>query len=171
MKRPENSEYEAYYRLYVGQVPDGDILDTLASSSRQTAELLIDLEAERKDHRYAPGKWTLGEVLGHMIDTEWVFAFRALAIARGETADLPAMDQDAWAAASDLGGRTLVGLADDLVGVRLATLSLFASFDPAVYRSSGRASGFPFTVRTFPWIIAGHEIHHRQVIKERYLDD
>jgi uncharacterized damage-inducible protein DinB len=170
MKRPDASEYHAYYGLYVGQVPSGDVLATLKEGVRTTVALLSELPPEWAKHRYAEGKWTLAEVLGHVIDTERVFAYRGLCIARGETADLPSMDQDLYAAGSNAGDRPLRSLLDELEAVRRASVALFAGLDPAVATRQGRASGFTFTVRTFPWIIAGHEIHHRKVIEERYLE-
>ena len=170
MQRPETSEYDPYYSLYVNQVEDGDILETLVQSVAETVTLLRDVPPEWVRYRYEPDKWTLGEVLGHIIDTERVFAYRALAIARGETAELPGMDQDEYAAASNAGEREMESLLDELKAVRGASLALFANLDPAVDTRAGRASGCPFTVRTFPWVVAGHEIHHRKVIVERYLE-
>lgn len=169
MNRPDASEYNSYYGLYVGQVPDGDIFDALRQGVRDTVTLLADLPPDWARFRYAEGKWTLAEVLGHVIDTERVFAYRGMCIARGETADLPSMDQDLYAANSNAGERDLSSLLDELEAVRGASVALFAGLDPAVATRRGRASGFPFTVRTFPWIVAGHEIHHRKVIAESYL--
>ncbi|MEE8524383.1 MAG: DinB family protein [Thermoanaerobaculia bacterium] len=169
MKRPDASEYNSYYGLYVGQVPDGDIFDALREGVRETVALLAEVPSDWAGFRYAEGKWTLAEVLGHLIDTERVFAYRGMCIARGETADLPSMDQDVYAANSNAGERGLSSLLDELEAVRGASVALFAGMDPAVATHQGRASGFPFTVRTFPWILAGHEIHHRKVIEELYL--
>lgn len=169
MQRPDPSEYEPYYRLYVDQAPDGDVLETLECCVRDTVALLSDVSADWVRYRYAPDKWTLGEVLGHVIDAERVFSYRAMCIARGETVDLPSMDQDVYAAHSNAGERPLASLLDELRAVRRASIALFASLDPAVATRAGRASGFPFTVRTFPWILAGHEIHHRKVVESRYL--
>jgi len=170
MKRPDASEYNAYYGLYVGQVPAGDVFTSLREGVRETVALLAELPPEWGGFRYAEGKWTLAEVLGHVIDTERVFAYRGLCIARGETADLPSMDQDLYAANSNAGERSLQSLLAELAAVRGASVTLFAGIDPAVATRGGRASGFPFTVRAFPWIIAGHEIHHRKVIEERYVE-
>ncbi len=169
MQRPDAGEYDPYYGLYVGQAPDGDILQSLESSLRDTVALLGDLPAEWARYRYEPGKWTLAEVLGHIVDVERVFAYRAFCIARGETADLPSMDQDTYAAASNAGERSLSSLLEEFEPARRSSIALFAGLDPAVAGRAGRASGCPFTVRTFPWILAGHEIHHRKVIEACYL--
>lgn len=169
MQRPDPNEYDSYYGLYIRQVPGGEILEVLKTSLQETVSLLRDLPAPWARFRYAPGKWTLSEVVGHVIDTERVFSYRALAIARGDSANLPSMDQDVYAAHSNAGDRPLGSLLEELAAVRRASLALFAGLDPAVHTRAGRASGSPFTVRTFPWIVAGHEIHHRKVITERYL--
>jgi len=170
MKRPDASEYDAYYGLYVGQVPSGDIFSTLREGVRTTVALLSELPPEWATYRYAEDKWSLADVLGHVLDAERVFAYRGMCIARGETADLPSMDQDLYAAGSNAGSRPLASLLDEFAAVRRASVALFAGMDPAVATRQGRASGFPFTVRTFPWILAGHEIHHRKVIEARYLE-
>lgn len=170
MQRPDPSEYAPYYSTYIDKVPDGDIFETLESSVGETVALLCEVPAAWARYRYAPEKWTLGEVIGHVIDAERVFSFRAFAIARGETADLPAMDQDQYATHSNAGDRPLAALLDELEAARRDSLLLLAGLDPSVHTRQGRASGFPFSVRTFAWILAGHEIHHRKIIIERYLE-
>jgi hypothetical protein len=169
MQRPDPSEYDSYYSLYVNQVADGDILEALANGVQETDALLRDVSPDWARYRYAEGKWTTSEVIGHIVDTERVFAYRALCVARGDTGDLPSMDQDQYAAGSNASDRTLVSLLDELQAVRGASVTLFANLDPSTHTRAGRASGCPFTVRTFAWIIAGHEIHHRKAIAERYL--
>jgi len=169
MQRPQPAEYNEYYSLYVNQVPDGDILQILGNGVKRTAGLLGGLPAEWETYRYEPGKWSVREVLGHVIDVERVFAYRALAIARADSTPLPGMDQDVWSAASNAADRPLARQLEDLRSARASSIALFESFDDAVWEKSGTASGFPFTVRTFPWILAGHEIHHRRVLEERYL--
>lgn len=169
MQRPEYSEYDAYYRLYVDKVPDGDIFETLDTSGQHTRHLLNGAPEHWGSFRYEPGKWTLGEVIGHLVDTERVFGYRALCFARGETAELPSMDQNIYAAGSNAADRDLVSLLAEHDVVRQSTLALLRSFAPSVHLKTGTASGCPFSVRTFAWIIAGHEIHHRKVIEDRYV--
>ena len=169
--RPEPTEHAEYYARYIAEVPDGDIVATLRDQLEDTLELIRDLPDERETWRYAEGKWNLRELVGHLIDTERMFCFRALAMARSEDVDLPAMDQDEWAATSNAGSRRLADLAEEWAAVRRSTVHLFASFEPAAATRSGRASGYTFTVRSFPWIIAGHELWHRGLMEERYLGE
>ncbi len=167
--RPAASEYDDFYHGYVDQVPAGDVLGVLGSSVEETLGLLRELPESWQRYRYESGKWTINEIIGHVIDAERAFAYRALCMARGEQGDLPAFDQDGYAAVSNAASRPSAALLGELASVRRASLTLFASFDDQALAQSGRASGFPFTVRTFPFIIAGHEIHHRRVIEKRYL--
>lgn len=168
-RRPDPSEHAGYYARYIEQVPDGDILQTLRDQLPGTLTLLEDLPEEHETYRYADGKWSLREVVGHLVDTERMFAFRALAMARSDDVDLPGMDQDEWAERSNAGDRPLDDLTKEWVAVRRATVHLFASFADEVADRTGRASGYEFTVRSFPWIVAGHELWHRKLIAERYL--
>lgn len=171
LTRPDPSEHADYYGQYVAKVPDGDILVTLRDQLEDTLDLLTGLSEEQETRPYAEGKWSLREVVGHMIDTERMFSFRALSMARSDDVDLPGMDQEEWAAASNAGERPLDELTKEWTAVRRSTVHLFASLDPATADRSGRASGYEFTVRSFPWIIAGHELWHRTLIEERYLAD
>lgn len=166
--RPDPSEHADYYGRYIAQVPDGDILETLRDQLPATLARL-DVPADRETYRYAEGKWSLREVVGHMIDTERMFAFRGLAIARSDDVDLPGMDQDEWAARSNAHDRPMADLTKEWIGLRRSTVHLFASMDDSAASRRGRASGYDFTVRSFPWIIAGHEVWHRQLIERFYL--
>lgn len=168
MGRPDRSEYAEYYERYASLVPDGDIAATLADQLPVTRRLLEGVAAEREAWTYAPGKWSYREVVGHLIDTERVFADRALWFAREPRTDLPSMSQDVWASNSTARERRLRDLLDEWSAVRAATLALVRSFDEATLARTGVASGNRFTVRSLPWIIAGHELHHRQLLRERY---
>ncbi len=169
MKRPHPSEHAEYYGLYIHQVPDGDVLQILDEGVGRTVELLGGLPPEWETYRYEPGKWSVREVMGHVVDVERVFGYRALSIARADPATLPGMDQDQWAASSNAGDRPLASLLEDLRWARRSSLAMFKGFDDATGERSGVASDCPFSVRTFPYIVAGHEIHHRRVLEERYL--
>ncbi|MDX1494282.1 MAG: DinB family protein [Longimicrobiales bacterium] len=168
--RPDPSEHADYYGRYIAQVPDGDIMETLRDQLPGTLALL-EVPEEREMYRYEEGKWSLREVVGHMVDTERMFAFRGLSMARSDDVDLPAMDQDEWAARSNAHRRPLADLTKEWIAVRRSTVHLFASMDPEMAHRRGRASGYDFTVRSFPWIIAGHELWHRQLIRRFYLEE
>lgn len=169
LPRPQESEYAESYACYIELVPDGEILETLRDQLGETLEILQGGPEERETYRYAEGKWSLREVVGHMLDTERLFAFRALAMARSDAADLPGIDPDEWADNSRAGDRPLDDLAAEWAALRRANIHLFASMDRAAGERTGVAGGNSFTVRTFPWIIAGHELWHRQLIARDYL--
>ncbi len=170
LHRPDHSEYNEYYRLYTSRVPDGDIVDTLSDQILASVALLDSVAPERETFAYAPGKWTIREVIGHVIDTERVFAYRALSFARRDPTALPSFEQDDWAAVSNAGARRLADLADEWVHLRRANVAMFASFDEETGLRRGIASEREFTVRSFAWIIAGHELHHRGQLVDRYLE-
>ena len=169
MKRPQATEHHEYYGRYIEKVPDGDIIQLLESQVEETLRLLATVSPERADHRYAPGKWSIKEVVGHVIDTERTFGYRALCFARKDPAPLPSFEQDQYAEFSNAADRTLPDLAEELRMVRKSHVVLFKSFDEASWTRTGIASGFEFSVRSLPFIIAGHEIHHRTVLEDRYL--
>ncbi|MEO0558428.1 MAG: DinB family protein [Bacteroidota bacterium] len=169
LKRPDATEAAPFYHGYIAHVPDGDILDSL---NRQLGELeaLLDGVVDASI-RYAPEKWTLGEVLLHIIDTERVFAYRALRFARGDDTPLPGFDQDVFMAAVDVSDRSVASLLDELWTVRGATLALLRSFGEAAWDRAGVASGHPMTTRGAAWVIAGHAAHHMAILRDRYLAD
>ncbi len=169
MQRPDPTEYGEYYSLYIDQVPDGDVLEILESGVRRTVEVLADVPESWETHRYQPDKWSLREVIGHVVDVERLFSYRALSIARSDPADLPSMDQDQWAAASNAGERPLASLLADFERARASSLAMLESLAEDTWERRGLASGFEFSVRSFPYILAGHEIHHRRVLEEKYL--
>ena len=167
--RPKADEYADYYGRYIGRVPEAPVLETLERQIAGTMELLRAVPEERGGHRYAPGKWSMKEVLGHVTDAERIFATRALCFARGEAQPLPGMEQDEYVAAAGFDRRPLAGILDELEAVRRASLALFAGLGPDDWMRRGVASGCTFTVRAMPWILAGHERHHVDVLRERYL--
>ncbi|NJD19018.1 MAG: DinB family protein [Gemmatimonadetes bacterium] len=169
--RPGPGEFNEYYARYIGLVPDGDIVETLGREMEATQALLAAVPAEREEFRYAPGKWSLREVVGHLVDTERLFAFRALWFARGAGGELAGMDQDVWACASTAGGRPLAELAEEWRCLRRANVLMFASFTSEDGARRGLASGYEVTVRALAWMIAGHELYHRARLVEDYLGD
>ena len=167
--RPEANEYAPYYEKYVSLVPDADLVETLERQGAETVALLRGLSEERGAHRYAPGKWSVKQVVGHIIDGERLFSYRALSIARGDRAPLPGMEQDEWMAGADFDARTLRDLVEEFEAVRASTLHLFRHLTPEAWARRGVASDNEVTARALAYIIAGHEAHHVRVLRERYL--
>jgi uncharacterized damage-inducible protein DinB len=166
--RPREGEFASYYARYTALVPDGDVLQALARQGRDTAELLRRTDEKRSQYRYAEGKWSVREVIGHVADAERVFAYRALTFARADAVALPSFDEQKWAAASNAHARPLAELAAELAAVRAATLALFSGFGADEIARAGVASNNPMSVRSLAWIIAGHELHHVKILRERY---
>jgi hypothetical protein len=169
LHRPDSSEYAEYYARYVAQVPDGDILQILRDQLGDTLALLQSVPEARETYRYAEGKWSLREVVGHVVDSERVFGYRALHMVREPGIQLPAMAQDAWVSASRADARTLDDLCGEWAAVRRANLHFFATLNEEEGARTGVASGFQFSVRSFPWIIAGHELWHCYLLRRDYL--
>lgn len=167
--RPADSEYNRYFQPYVEEVPDGDLLLTLEQQRDSTAAVLAGISDARAGFRYAEGKWSVREVVGHVADAERVFAYRALRFARGDSTDLPGFDENAWMPESGFDARTLADVAAELRAVRESTLALFRSIRAEAWPRSGRASGHPVSARALAWILAGHERHHMRILAERYL--
>lgn len=169
LDRPRSEEYFEYYQTYVSQVPDGDIVATLKEQSTRVEADFSSVPQHLETFAYAPGKWTVREVLGHMIDAERVFAYRALSIARGDTTPLPGFDENEWAVRSNAGSRSISVLVDEFSKVRAATVALLEGLDPDAGTRTGTASGRPVSVRALAWILAGHAEHHLRLCNERYI--
>lgn len=169
VQRPAPGEYNPYFDRYISLVPDGDLLDILQQQGGDTVRLLRELNEERSQYAYAPGKWTVREVIGHVTDAERVFAYRALTFARGDTNPLPSFDENLWAETSNATHRSLEDHIDDFIAVRASTLALFRGFTPADFARTGTASDNRCSVRALAYITAGHERHHVNILRERYL--
>jgi len=169
VRRPRSDELAPFYRGYLEAVPPGDVLAELASSLEETRALLARFGEARGGHRYAPGKWSVKEVVGHLIDGERVFAYRALRMARGDQTPLPGFEENDYVAASGSDRRTLADLGEELALLRAANLRFFRALDAEAWERRGTASGCSFVVCAFPYLLAGHERHHRTVLAERYL--
>ena len=167
--RPAEDEYAPYYAGYVRLVPDGEILVLLRDQLAETEALLREFRGDRADHRYAPGKWSVKEMVGHMADTERIFAYRALRFARGDRTPLPGYEQDDFVRGGNFGARALPEIAGELRSVRMASITLFAGLSAEALQRRGPANNVEFSVRALAWIIAGHERHHARVLRERYL--
>ena len=164
--RPQASEFNEYYARYVGKVSG----DPVAALKGQMAafEKLRGLPESTGEHRYAEGKWSVKEVLGHMADTERLFSYRLLHIARGDAAALPGMDEKVWSASAPHASRRIADVADEMIAVRRATIALVESLDAAAAARTGVASGFPVSARALVWILPGHAQHHLDVLTDRY---
>ena len=167
--RPAAGEFNPYYSKYIDQVPEGDVLETLARQEEETVAFLRGLPAELHGHRYAEGKWSIREVVGHVADAERIFAYRALRIARGDQTPLPSFDENAYADTARYDQRDLGSIVDEWVAVRRATLALFDSMSAEEAKRTGTASESPVSVRALAWIVAGHAFHHEKLLRERYL--
>lgn len=167
--RPEAGEYAPYYEKYVALTRDGDVVEILERQAAETMALLGDLSEEQGALRYEPGKWSVKELVGHVIDGERIFAYRALRIARGDQTPLPGFEQDDYVANGRFDARTLRDLRDEYEIVRRSTLALLRPLDAEAWRRTGTASDNEVSVRALAHIIAGHEAHHLRILRERYL--
>lgn len=165
---PAPTEYSEFYARYVARVPPGDIVAQLATQLASTLAPIRGLSEGEAERGYAPGKWTVKEVLGHLSDAERVFAYRALRIARGDTTPLPGFDENAYTPAGRFDDRDINSLISELVAVRSASVALLDSLPTEAWLRSGTASGAAVTVRGLAFIMAGHELHHRAILSERY---
>lgn len=171
MKKEElnSDEYDNYYQPNIDMVGKANLFDCLRSQHENTISFFRDIKKEKLDFQYAEGKWTIKEILQHLIDTERVFAYRALSIARNNKAELPGFDQDSFVAHSLANKRRVDGLLQEYKRVRMATISLFESFDHRNLMRIGIVSGNGLSVRAIAFIIVGHEKHHIEIVKQRYL--
>ena len=165
IERPKSDEHAEY----ITKVPDGDLIARLGEQATETVNLLKGLSPERADFAYAPGKWTIKQVLGHVIDAERVFGYRALRFARNDATELPGFDENSYVDNANFAQRTLADLLDEFQGVRAATIQFARNLDAEALTRRGKASNSPFTVRALLYVIAGHERHHTGLLREKYL--
>ncbi|ARC32397.1 Uncharacterized protein BC141101_02821 [Bacillus toyonensis] len=168
-KRPGTNEYNPYYSTYIKLVPDGDIIHILEQQMKETNLLLKDISDSEGHFRYAPNKWSIKEVIGHIADTERIMAYRLLSIARGETAELPGYNDDMYVLRAAFDKQSMQDLLTNLTVVRQSTVHLLKSLDKDAWLQRGIANNSEVTVRALANIISGHELHHRQIIKVRYF--
>jgi uncharacterized damage-inducible protein DinB len=167
--RPAPDEYAPYYGTYINKVRDGDVVRTLKTQIGDTVAFLRAIPESREGHRYAPGKWSIREVVGHVCDAERIFVYRALRFARNDSTPLPGFDENAFVGASRFDDRTLASLIAEFEAVRAATLPFFDALFPEEWTRHGTASGKGMSVRGVAWVIAGHELHHLDVLRTRYV--
>lgn len=166
--RPGGDEYAPFYARYVAEVPAGDVVRLLESQLGSTVDFFRAVPAERTAG-YAPGKWTIHEVIGHLSDTERIMSYRALRFARGDRTPVPGFEENAYVPASGAATRTMEQLLAELRAVRGATVALFEGLPPEAWRRRGVANGAEVSVRALAAILVGHVLHHQGVVRERYL--
>ncbi len=169
MPKPSPDTYPAFFKKYVDAVPEEDLLAAFTNQLPAISAFLNNISEEKSNYAYAPGKWTLKELLLHMIDTERLFNYRALCFARKETISLPGFDEDAYAANSNANARSWKGMVDEFIAVRRSTEFLFKSFSDEMLGFSGTANNNPATVLSVGFMTVGHVYHHKEVMQERYL--
>jgi hypothetical protein len=169
--RPEPGEYAPYYDRYISLIEGTDVLGTLESQRRQMLLLLSGRHDPDGDFRYAPDKWTVKELLGHISDTERIFAYRALRIARGDRTPIEGFEQDDYVRNGPFAKRPLCELIDDYMAVRRATLTLFRNLDEPAWMRRGIANKNEVSVRAIAYTTAGHELHHLRILEQRYFSN
>jgi hypothetical protein len=167
--RPQPGEYAPYFERYILLVPGHDVLAALEDQRRQMLLLLSGRTEADGDLRYAPEKWSLKEVLGHINDTERIMSYRALRISRGDATPLAGFEQDDYIRNGPFAHCTLADLIEDYIAVRRATVSLLRNLDQTAWSRRGVANKNEVTVRALAYTIAGHELHHRRIVEEKYL--
>lgn len=168
IERPGESEYAPFYAGYIAKIADVDVLDLLERQSGQLRGLASAASPEQQQLRYAPGKWSVREVFGHLIDGERVFGYRAFRIGRGDQTPLSGFDENEYVAASGYDQRDLASLANEFALVRAANLAVLRSLSEEDWRRIGTANGYPVSVRALAFIMAGHVEHHVALLGERY---
>jgi hypothetical protein len=168
MGRPVLPEPAPHYKAYIDAVPENDVFLALDNQRRELVRFLEDIHSSKLHYAYAPGKWTVSQVLQHLIDSERVFAYRALRIARADQTPLPGFEQDDFAANAPVDHRNLVDLSEELLAVRASSTHLLKSFTEDCWSRVGTANGRPIDVLTIAFIIPGHVQHHINILRERY---
>jgi hypothetical protein len=168
-QRPAATEHAEYYGKYIALVPDGEYIATLEKITADTFALLQSVSEEKSLHRYAPEKWSIRESWLHVADTERIMTYRALRIARGDQKPLTGFDQDPYVAASGADQRTWRSILEEYQAVRKSSLTFFRNLPDDAWPRTGTASGNPWTVRALAFTVAGHDLHHRKLLNEKYL--
>lgn len=170
MPRPDLTQVPEWYHVYINQVKENDLLLAIEDQTRSFLKFIKQIPEEKRNYRYAKGKWTIKEVLQHIVDAERIFAYRALCIARGEKASLPSFDENSYADNAKTSKREWNDLVNEFVACRTANKFLFASFDKKQMNARGISNNNPIDVLAIGFIIVGHINHHVSVMKERYFN-
>lgn len=166
--RPRPDEYDAAFERYVSQVPEMDVLAALERQPAELAVLLASVPPDRESYRYAPGKWTIRDVVGHVVDAERVMGYRALAISRGERAALPAFEEDDYAATAGYANRPVASILDEFAFLRKSHVLMLRHLDDDAWGRVGIANSLPITPRALAYVLVGHPRHHAAVLREKY---
>ena len=166
--RPAADEHHEYYGAYIAKAPGEDLFEALRLTGESLLGMLKGVSESQALHRYAPDKWSVKEVVNHVVDGERVFSYRALSFARADRTPLPGFDENAWAPVARSDRRPLAGIAEEFRVVRAASVLLFGSLDAEAILRRGEANQCPISVRALAWIIAGHTRHHEIILRERY---
>jgi hypothetical protein len=169
LRRPQPGEYAEAYGTYIAAAPEDDVLGFLQTQMGEVSALFAGLSEAQGAFRYAPGKWSLKDLVQHLSDAERIFAYRCLRIGRGDATPLPGFDEETYAVAAKADLHPMADLLADWRASRTASLTLFRSLDEAAWERQGTTNGRAITVRCIPYICAGHAAHHLAVIRERYL--
>jgi uncharacterized damage-inducible protein DinB len=169
LQPPADGEFNPYYGKYIARVPDGDLIEVLARQADETLAILRALTEEVAAYAYAEGKWTIKELVGHVCDAERIFSYRMLRIGRGDATPLASFDENSYAPAGKFNERTLASLIEEFAVVRAATIALVGGMPADAWKRLGTASESPVSARALAYIIAGHELHHREILLTRYL--
>jgi hypothetical protein len=169
IRKPETSEYNQYYETYISLIDGGDLLGTLEEQMRETRDLFAGFPEERGSYAYAEGKWTVKEVISHLLDGERIFGYRLLRISRGDATPIEGFEQDDYIENSHANERTFNDMLCELGDLRAANLRLMSSLDESDWQRMGTASGSPVSARAIAFIMAGHIKHHLNIVRERYL--
>lgn len=169
--KPNSSELSEYQKTYVNLVPDGNILKTLENNFQETLKLTANLSKEKLNFRYAPGKWSIPELILHICDCERIFAYRILCIARGDKTPLPGFEEDDYAKNSNAAARNFTDILEEFHSVRNATLTLLKSFTNETLSRRGISNKTDISVHQLIYMLTGHEMHHQKVIKGKYLNN
>ncbi len=172
MNFPEPNEYAGYYGIYINNIPkDVNIINALEHGREKVQSSIKSIPEEKGNFSYAEGKWNIKEVFGHIADVERIMAYRALCIARGESKSLPGFEQDDYVRTADFNKRSFGSLAEELLHLRNSNIFLFKTFSDEILIRRGLANNKEITVRSLLYIIAGHELHHLKILKEKYLNN
>ena len=169
MTRPDIERVPAFYQNYVNYVKEMDLMEALRHSGKETQKLLVNIPEEKGSHRYAEGKWTIKELINHIMDAERIFAYRALRFSRGDQTPLHPFEENDYAPRANAHARTILQLARELQWLRETTIDLYNSFSEEMLKLEGTASNQRISVLHLGYIIAGHDLHHGKILRERYL--